>query len=331
MKLGNFDTSKKVLIIAEIGNNHEGNFDLAVEMIRKAALAGADAVKFQTFKTENFISRLEKDRFARLKKFELPFEKVKALSEEAKKNSVIFLSTPFDLESAEFLNRIVPVFKIASGDNTFYPLLDFVASFGKPVILSTGLADIEQLRKPVAFLKSKNIELVLLHCACAYPVPDAEVNLKAIAALSKKFNCEAGYSDHSLGIDAAVLSSALGARVIEKHFTIDKNYSDFRDHALSADPEDFSLMVEKIRKAELLLGDGAKNVKDCEKANLTAARRSIVAAKDLRKGDFLSLSSLTWLRPGGGLPPGDEKKLIGKKMRRAVAAGEKILSEDIIE
>lgn len=324
MRIASFDTSSKVMVIAEIGNNHEGDFDLAKEMLIKAADSGADAVKFQTIRAEKLCGQADPARLARLKGFELSDDEFTELAEMAAGKSVIFLSTPFDLEAAEFLDSLVPAFKISSGDNSFFPLLDRVASFGKPVILSTGLCDMSTLRICLDRLKARCVEIALLHCSCSYPVPDREVNLNAIQAIKKEFGCEVGYSDHSVGIEAPVLSVALGARIVEKHFTIDNNLSDFRDHKLSAGPDDFSTMVQRIRTAEIMIGDGIKKVSDSEKANLIAARRSIAAACDIEAGTELTMDCITWLRPGDGLPPGSEDKLMGRRLRRAVKAGEKL-------
>jgi N,N'-diacetyllegionaminate synthase len=326
-----------VLVVAEIGNNHEGSYALAEELIGRAAEAGAHAVKFQTFKTEYYMNRKESERFRRLKSFELPFENFEKLSRTAEHVGLIFLSTPFDLESARFLEGIVSAYKIASGDNTFFPLLEQVASTGKPLILSGGLAGMDELRYSKNFIEDvwqkRNIlsSLAILHCVTAYPVPPFEANLSAISHMRREFDCTIGYSDHTVGIDAALLAVALGARLIEKHFTVDKRYSDFRDHQLSADPAEFKELVEKVRHAQVLLGSGVKEAQKSEVEIVQSLRRSIVAKRDLPEGTVIVWGDITWTRPAIGLPPGKEQLVLGKALKRPVAAGETILEEYVTE
>ena len=335
MKIGEFDIRKKVMVIAEIGNNHEGNYSCAREMIIKAAEAGADAVKFQTFKTEAFVGRQNKERFETLKKFELTQDEFRRLKECSDESGVLFLSTPFELESAEFINELVPAFKIASGDNTFYPLIDTVANFGKPILLSCGLASMNELNlakeRILARWKEKDVlpGLAVLHCVTSYPVPPEEANLKMIRALHRELGCITGYSDHCLGIDAAVYSVAAGARIVEKHFTLDKNHSKFRDHQLSADPKDLKDMVQKISLLEQMMGEETKVVQECEKAFLIPVRRSIVAKNNLNKGQVISMEDIVWLRPGGGIPPGKEDFVVGRVTKRNVQKGDMISLDDL--
>ena len=335
MKIGEISTRDKVLIIAEIGNNHEGSYTLAEEMIGLAVEAGADAVKFQTIIPERLVSIQQKKRIKQLKKFQLSYDEFTKLSKVAKNEGAIFLSTPFDIDSALFLNELVPAYKIASGDNDFFPLIEVIAKTGKPIIMSTGLANIDEVKKSVKFIKNiwddQNIdqELALLHCVSSYPTPLENANLLAIRELENIAGV-VGYSDHTLGIDAAILSVAVGARIIEKHFTIDNNYSDFHDHKLSANPEDFKEMVEKIRLAEKTLGSGIKKPSPEELENRIKIRRSIVAKHDLSAGHIISIEDLDWVRPGDGIRPGEENKVIGKTMKRAFMAGEKIELEFIV-
>ncbi|MDB4594764.1 N-acetylneuraminate synthase family protein, partial [Candidatus Pelagibacter sp.] len=308
MKIGNIDTNKKVFIIAEIGNNHEGSFDLAKKMIIAAANSGVDAVKFQTFIPELFVSSEDILRLNKLKKFKLSFKEFKELSKVAKKNGLIFFSTPLDLKSAKFLNNIQPIFKISSGDNNFYPLIEKVARFEKPMIVSTGVADVKLIRKvynKIYKVWSKKIKinenLAFLHCVGSYPVPFEQANLASIAFIKKKFpNVVLGYSDHTVGNEAAVLSVMAGARIVEKHFTIDKKYSDFRDHHLSADPKDMKLIVSRIREIEKMLGNDEKKIQSCEKEMKILGRRSIAVLRDMPAGTKLKISDITWLRPGNG-------------------------------
>ena len=321
MKIGKIDTNKQVFIVAEIGNNHEGSFKIAKKMISEAALAGVDAVKFQTFIPEHFVSREDQTRLNRLRSFQLSYNQFLELSKIAKKKGLIFFSTPLDIQSAKFLNTIQPIFKISSGDNNFYPLIDTIAKFGKPVIVSTGAADtltIKNVYNRISKIwssKKKNIQnLVFLHCVSSYPVPNDQANLASIIYLKKLFpDVVVGYSDHTIGIDAAVLSVIAGARVIEKHFTLDKNFSNFRDHKLSADPEEMHLMVKKIRKVDKMFGKEEKKQQPCEKEMKNLGRRSISVAHNFSKGKKLSKSDLIWVRPGKGFPPGEEKKNFRKK------------------
>lgn len=334
MRIGNFDTEKKILIVAEIGNNHEGNVEVAKRLIAKAAGCGADAVKFQTIVPELLVRPQEAERFERLQRFQLTYDQFETLKHTADECGVLFLSTPFDLESAEFLERLVPAFKIASGDNNFYPLLQKVAATGKPVIISTGFADIAQLRESVRVIEEawKDAahpgELALLHCVASYPVVPEQANLAAIATLRREFpSCTIGYSDHTLGIRAVAASAALGARIIEKHFTVDHNYSNFRDHQLSADPVELKELVRHVREVETLLGTGEKIVQSGEKAIMQISRRSLSAARSLSAGSVIAESDISWLRPGEGLSPGKEQEVLGKKLLRDVQAGEALIPE----
>jgi len=329
MKINNIDTAEKVFIIAEIGNNHEGSFALAKEMIKRAAEAGADAVKFQTIIPERLVSVQQAERIKKLKKFQLTYEEYRKLSIVAKDEGVKFLSTPFDIASALFLKDIVPAFKIASGDNDFFPLIEVIAKTGKPIIMSTGLANNEEIKKSVLFIKNiwqkNNVsqELALLHCVSSYPTSPENANLLAIREL-EQFADVVGYSDHTMGIDAAVLSVAVGARIVEKHFTLDNNYSDFRDHQLSANPKDFKDLVLKVREAEKLMGTCTSFTNRDDEGSRASMRRSIAANKDLCIGHTLSEDDITWLRPGTGYAVGDESKVIGKKVKAPMVKGELI-------
>jgi N-acetylneuraminate synthase/N,N'-diacetyllegionaminate synthase len=334
MKIDKFDLNKDIMIVAEIGNNHEGSFTLAEEMIHRAAEAGVNAVKFQTIVPEKLVSVTQKERIRQLKHFQLSYEEFEKLSEVAKKAGLIFLSTPFDIESAEFLNDIVPAFKISSGDNTFYPLIDLISRTGKPIILSTGLAALDEIIRTRDYIYnvwkecSLSRKFAVLHCVSAYPVASNEVNLLAIRQLQEMVCSVVGYSDHTVGIESAILSVALGARIIEKHFTIDKNYSDFHDHKLSADPDEFAVLVQKVRDVSTMLGDGNKHPQKCEEGG-SKWRRSIVANRNLSKGKILSINELDWVRPGGGLDPGLETEILGKVLNRSIRKGEMIMSNDV--
>ena len=334
MIISSIDTEKQVFIIAEIGNNHEGDEQLAADLIGRAAEAGVDAVKFQTIVPERLTNVRDADRIQQLRRFQLGYDAFERLAEVASREGVIFLSTPFDVESARVLRRIVPAYKIASGDNTFYPLLDAVIETGKPILLSTGMLGLEkiaQIKKRIESGWTENDieqDLALLHCVVSYPTSPEDANLSAILDL-KRLGSTVGYSDHTLGITAAVLSVALGARIIEKHFTISHTYSDFRDHQLSADPVEMAELVERVREAETLLGHGEKRPAETEKDIEVRVRRSIVARRDLDEGLIVSWDDLEWVRPGGGLPPGSEGVILGKSLARPLKQGEMILAADV--
>jgi len=335
MRIGPIDLVKRVLVVAEIGNNHEGNVEVARELVRRAAAAGADAVKFQTFRTKYFVSARDRARYDRLSSFQLSYDDFADLQRLARSLGLLFISTPLDLESAAFLAPLVDAVKIASGDNNFYPLLTAACRSDKPIIMSTGLSDLDQIRKSQRFIEERwrefgvTQELAVLHCVTSYPTPPEQANVAAVPYLAAELGCIVGYSDHTLGIDACVAAVALGARLIEKHFTLDRAYSDFRDHQLSADPTELAELVQRIARVQVLVGTRAKVVQPAEAAIGPLVRRSIVAAGDLAAGHRLDWNDLTWIRPADGLPPGDEDKLLGRTLKRAVVFGEPLLPSDV--
>jgi sialic acid synthase SpsE len=328
LKIGHFDIDQRPLVIAEIGNNHEGNFDLAVKMIELAAEAGADAVKFQTFRTEQYVSPQNRERFDRLKSFELTEPQFRLLGERAQEKGLLFLSTPFDLQSADLVGEICPAIKISSGDIDFVPLLKQIAGYGKPVILSSGGGDLRRIQHAKSVIEQvwavRDIDplLVVLHCISAYPAPPEEANLSAITCLQSSLQCPIGYSDHTNGVEAAAAAVALGACVIEKHFTVDKSFSDFRDHQLSADPPEFAEMVRRIRVVDTLLGSGSKVVQPSERPVVSAVTRSIVASRQLKEGKVIVWEDLNWVRVQGGLCPGRETELLGHSVKSDISEGE---------
>jgi len=333
MKIGHVDLNDDVFVIAEIGNNHEGDFDLAKEMIRSAAQAGVHAVKFQSIVPEKLVASSQVDRIAQLKRFQFSGDQFAELSKVAAKSGVVFMSTPFDVETVVYLDALVPAFKIASGDNDNVPLLRAVARTGKPIIMSTGLADLEQVRNSVAVIeeiwKQQGIDqdIALLHCVVSYPTAPEHAHLSAIGDL-KGLGHWAGYSDHTIGVDAAVLSVALGARVIEKHFTIDKKHSEFRDHQLSADPNDMQELVERVRMAQVLIGAGDKHVQDCEKGNI-GVRRSIFADRDMATGHVLTPGDLICLRSTEGIPSADFDRILDRPLLKPIKQGDILMAEHI--
>ncbi len=329
MVINNVDVNNEVLIIAEIGNNHEGSYTLAEEMIGLVAETGAQAVKFQTIVPELFIASKDQKRIQQLKKYQLSYNQFEKLANYSKKEGLIFMSTPFDLDSVQFLNSIVPAFKIASSDNTFYPLIEKVALTEKPIILSTGLAGFNEINKSVNFIneiwKNNNIKgkLALLHCVSNYPTNRSDANLLSIEYLKNKFpNCTIGYSDHTLGVDAAITSVVLGARIIEKHFTINKNHSEFRDHQISADPQELKEIVERVKYTQELLGEKLLKITSDEQKISSALRRSIAAKTDIPKGHTITIDDIIWVRPACGFLVGEEDKVIGKKTKSNIVLGE---------
>ena len=326
-RIGACDPAEQVVIIAEIGNCHEGDPALAERLVHLAADAGADAVKFQTITPHQLVSTNDAARLERLRSFALAPDVYRHLASVATERGLAFLSTPFDLEAVAFLDPLVPAFKIASGDNDFLPLLRAVAARRKPILLSTGLADAAHLDRVRATLDAAwgraepRPALALLHCVVSYPTPDDDANLAAISALARWADV-VGYSDHTLGIDAAPAAVALGARIIEKHFTIDHAYSDFRDHALAAEPDEFAAMVHAIRRVERMLGSGTIGLQTSEAASAVAVRRSIAADRDLPPGHCIELKDLRWIRPGNGVPCGAEDQIVGRILGRAVREGE---------
>ena len=331
MNIGSIDLTDEVLIVAEIGNNHEGDIQRAHELIEAAAESGVDAVKFQTFQTKHYVSTQDVGRFERLSSFELTPNQFQQLAEFAHAVNLLFISTPFDLGSVDVLLPFVDAFKISSGDNNFYPLIERVSRTEKPLMVSTGLADDVQISETLACIRewrSLN-QVALLHCVTAYPVDPTSANLGAISNLAVNEDITVGYSDHTLGCEAAVLSVAAGARIVEKHFTLDKNYSDFHDHHISADLQDMVELVTRIRHAEQLLGVGTNTVQPVEEKIRASVRRSIVAGRDLRQGHVLKFSDLTWIRREGELVPGQEDIVVGKRLKRNIGFGEPLTVRDV--
>jgi sialic acid synthase SpsE len=330
MKIGGFDTDERVLVVAEIGNNHEGDAERAATLVREAAARGADAVKLQTFRTELFVKPADSERYARMRGFELAPATVERLASLARELDLLFLSTPLDLDSAELLEPLVDAFKIASGDNDFMPLLERVGRSGRPVICSSGVSELETVRRAVDALERAGAgDVAVLHCTSSYPTEPAEANLASIPYLAGALGRTTGYSDHTMGIETAVLAVAAGARIVEKHFTLDKDTSEFRDHKLSADPPELEALVARIRAVELAVGRPGKWIQPSEQGMATAIRRSIVAAADLPSGRVLGAGDLTWMRPGDGLRPGEETSVVGRTLVRAVAHGEPIRPDDV--
>jgi len=311
----NLNKLKKTFIIAEIGNNHEGSFNVACKLIKEAKKAGVDAVKFQTFETKNYINQNDFERFERLEKFELTKEEFYKLSLLAKDINLKFISTPFDINSAIFLNKIVDCFKISSGDNNYYQLIEQVLKFKKNTIISTGLLNFKgtiNLYKFIKKLKFDNSKIAFLHCVSSYPAEDKEANLLSISLLKKNFPFTIGYSDHTLGIHAAIAATVIGAKIIEKHFTLDNNYSKFRDHQLSLNPVNMKHLVDSIRSIEYMMGKEQKIIQPSEKKNIFSMRRSLYLSKNINKNSKIKVKDVSIVRPFVSLEPFDLNKVVGK-------------------
>lgn len=322
--------SESVLIIAEAGVNHNGSIELAKELALKAKEAGADIVKYQTARLESLVSKeakmaeYQKENIGQtmsqkemLKKLLLSFDEFRELADYCKEVGIKFLSTPFDVESIDFLEEIgCDMWKVPSGEITNYPYLIKIAKTHKPVILSTGMSNIDEVRACYNLLKDNGAgEITILHCTTQYPTAYEDVNLKAMLTLEKEFGCKAGYSDHTKGIEVPVAAVAMGACVIEKHFTLDKNMEG-PDHKASLEPQELAQMVSMIRNIEAAIGDGVKTPKAAEIGNKAVARKSIIAKRDIKEGELLTEENLTTKRPGNGINPMRWPEIIGTRAIR---------------
>ena len=325
----------KVFIIAEAGVNHNGSFELAKKLIDAAADAGADCVKFQTFKADTLASKsAEKaayqqqttdageSQYQMLKKLELPDEWHSLLIECCRKKGIMFLSTPFDVASIDFLDSLeLERFKIPSGEITNLPYLRKINSKRKPVIMSTGMATLNEIKEALAVLKDCKVSL--LHCTTEYPCPYEGVNLKAMQTMRDAFHLPVGYSDHTQGIEVPIAAVAMGASIIEKHFTLDRNMEG-PDHKASLEPDELKAMVTAIRHIEAALGTGEKEPAECEKKNMAIARKSIVAKRAIKKGELLTEENLTVKRPGDGVSPMKWDEIVGTTAQKDYDEDEKI-------
>jgi len=329
-----------VFVVAEIGINHDGSASQAEKLIDAATESGADAVKFQSYRVDRLLIP-SRERYAQqmdgaesayqmLRRCELSWEDQAKLKKHADAKGVLFISTPFDEESADFLDSIgVPAFKIASADVTHVPLLCHVASKGKPVLLSTGMSFLGEVADAIYHLRSAGAkEILLMHCVSSYPASPKHMNLRALQTLRSYFELSVGLSDHSEGIHLPLVATALGAVLIEKHFTLDKNASG-PDHKASIDPHDLKLLVKNLRDVEASLGDGRKRPSDAEEESRVSCRRSIVAAVDIRAHETVARWMLTFKRPGSGLEPRHLEKILGMAARRNIGKDTILQWEDL--
>ncbi len=318
---------KRVFIIAEAGDNHNGSYENALKLVDKAVEAGADCVKFQTFITENVISKFaekaeyqkentnaEETQFEMVKKLELSFDEFRKIKEYCDEKKILFLSTPFDLDSIDFLQSIdIPFWKIPSGEITNLPYLIKIAKTGKDIIMSTGMCQMEEIKEALEILKENGAgKVTLLHCNTEYPTPFCDVNLNAMKTIKEECHVQVGYSDHTIGIEVPIAAVAMGACVIEKHFTLDKNMEG-PDHKASLEPEELKEMVIGIRTIEKAMGNGKKCPSESEQKNIIIARKSIVANCDIKKGEILTEDKLYIKRPGNGISPMKWYEVIGKE------------------
>lgn len=328
-----------VYIIAEAGVNHNGSLEMAKRMVDVAKEAGADCIKFQTFISKNFVSKCagkadyqkhitydKESQLDMLKKLELKYDEFIELSNYCKLKDIEFLSTAFDLESIEFLIGIdINKFKIPSGDITNLPYLIKIANTRKPVILSTGMCTMDEIKAAVKLLMDNgSTEITVLHCTTEYPAPFEDVNLKAMKFMEAELGLPVGYSDHTKGIEVAIAAVALGASVIEKHFTLDKNM-DGPDHKASLDPGELKAMIASIRNIEVALGSSEKLPTESEKKNIAIARKSIIAKRRIEKGELFTEENLTVKRPGNGISPMKWYEVIGQTATKDFAEDELII------
>lgn len=325
----------RTFIIAEAGVNHNGDVKIARQLIDAAVEAGADAVKFQTFKADTLVSKSapkadyqkriadgNQSQFEMIKMLELDESAHRDLVDYCKKKGIVFMSSPFDIESINMLNRLgLEILKIPSGEITNLPYLKKIGKLKKRIIMSTGMADLKEIEDALEVLitaGTKKEQITVFHCNTEYPTPFEDVNLKAMDTIKDALNVNVGYSDHTPGIEVPIAAVALGAEVIEKHFTLDKNMSG-PDHSASLEPHELKDMVHSIRNIEKALGNGIKKPSPSELKNKPIARKSIVAASPINKGEVISLENITVKRPGTGISPMQWNEVINKKTKRDIA------------
>lgn len=320
---------KHVLIIAEAGVNHNGSLEIAKQLVRTAKECGADIVKFQTAKLDSLVSKhaemadyqkknigKEESQKDMLRKLLLSYDDFLELADYCREVGIMFLSTPFDIDSIHFLDSMQNIWKVPSGEITNYPYLVEIAKTGKQVILSTGMCEMEEIEAAVSLLRENGAQdITILHCTTEYPAPLEEVNLHVMQTLKETFGCPVGYSDHTKGIEVSLAAVALGAHVIEKHFTLDRTMEG-PDHKASLEPDELKALVDSIRNIEQALGTGEKRPSAIEMKNRLVARKSIVAARDIHAGEIFSAENLTTKRPGNGISPMKWNEVIGQTAKR---------------
>ncbi|MDC0916618.1 N-acetylneuraminate synthase [Flavobacteriaceae bacterium] len=323
----------RTYIIAEAGVNHNGRLDLALELVQKAKDVGADCIKFQTFKAEKLVTKtspkakyqlettnVQESQFSMLKGLELPLEDYITIKKECERLEIDFISTPYDYDDVDFLDRLgVSQFKVASSQLTEVPFLKYIAGKGKPIIISTGMANLSEVFEATQAIKAINEKLTVLQCTTNYPSHIEEANILAMQSIKEACKVNVGYSDHVKNNYACYAATAMGAEIIEKHFTIDTNLEG-PDHSCSLDPEGFKALVYGIRQIEASMGNGVKMPTKNEAANTYAMRRSIVSATHIKKGQILDKALLSFKRPANGIAPKHLEQLIGRKLKKDIEA-----------
>lgn len=319
----------RTIVIAEAGVNHNGSYEIACRLVEAAKDAGADYIKFQTFHSENLVSKYAKKadyqvkttgddtQLKMLKQLELSEQDFIQLKDYCLKNEIQFLSTPFDFDSIRFLTRLdIPFWKIPSGEVTNYPYLVALAKTGKPIVMSTGMCELYEIADAIRVLKENGSgEISLLHCNTEYPTPFEDVNLRAMLTLKSEFGCRVGYSDHTKGIEIPIAAVAMGATIIEKHFTLDRNMEG-PDHKASIEPNELKQMVTAIRNVEKAMGSGVKTPSKSERKNMAIARKSIIASRCIQKGEVFTEANITTKRPGNGISPMRWNEVLGQTAKR---------------
>jgi len=335
MKLFGKDLSREIAVVAEIGVNHEGDVENASKLVTLAAQSGADAVKFQTFTPERYASATDPARLERVTGFSLNAEENRRLAREAKEQGIEFFSTPVSEDVIPLLDELCSAFKIASGDLTFEPVIRAAASRGKPVVMSTGLGTIDEIDQAVGWVEDEvgsenlNDRLVLMHCVSAYPTPMEEANVKSVPFLAARYGITVGYSNHVIGPEACLAAVALGARVLEIHFTDQKTGREFRDHALSMEIDDLKLVIDMAGKIDASLGRYGKTPMPSEIENKLAVRKGVVAAQDLGAGTVLTRDDLMYARPATEFTADQLPELVGRTLANAVKLGELIARNNV--
>lgn len=348
----NMKNFSRCKIIAEAGVNHNGSLLEAHKLIDIANISGADYVKFQSFNADELVtseaskakyqrlSNKEQSQLDMLKELELPAKGFKELSDHCEELGIKFLSTPFDINSAKnLINYGMEIIKVPSGELTNFPFIKELAKLDLPMIISTGMATINEIEETLKWVKNERISnslnpdlknfVTLLHCTSCYPAPIESINLRAISTIRNKFNLDVGYSDHSSGIEVAPIAVAMGATVIEKHFTADKNQTG-PDHKASLSPQELSEMIKKIRHTEIIMGNSFKQPTPEEEEIKISSRRSLCLTKDLKKGDKLNINNISPKRPGDGIQPKDFDKVLGKTLNKNKSSGNTLFWKDLV-
>jgi sialic acid synthase SpsE len=317
------------VVIAEIGNNHGGSLELAKQMVVAAVQAGSPYVKFQTIIPERLLSR-DHPAFEEFSRESLSFDDFRTLARFCQEQGAVFLSTPFDPDSADFLEELgVPAFKIASGDLTYLPLIEHIARKHRPILLSTGCSTVEDIDRAVAAIRAvTEAELILMHCTSAYPCPDEEANLAAIPALGERYKCRVGFSDHTEGIEIALAAITLGAVGVEKHFTLDQSLPG-GDNTMSIQPDELARLVAGVRRISVALGVSSRQLTRSESPRRVLIRRSLVTRRDMIPGELIGHEDLDSVRPGDGVPPSDIERIVGCRVAKRLRRGDRITLESL--